>query len=53
MATLQFRHGTRAAGAQWGFGSRDELARAGVTLMCRSPDDLADTVRDPLTTPPV
>jgi phosphoglycolate phosphatase len=33
-------HGVRAVGALWGYGSRDELVRAGAHSLCESPGDL-------------
>ena len=35
------RHGMRAVGALWGYGSREELVEGGANLICGSPHDLA------------
>ena len=39
------RHEIPGVGALWGYGSEEELTAAGATVLCSSPDDLADTVR--------
>ena len=39
------RHAIPGVGALWGYGSEDELTAAGATVLCSSPDALADTVQ--------
>ncbi len=38
-------HGLRAVGALWGYGSRDELQRAGAHALCAAPRDLPALLR--------
>lgn len=40
------RHAIPGVGALWGYGCEDELTAAGATVLCSSPDDLADTVQN-------
>ncbi len=39
-------NGVRPVGALWGFGSRDELTRAGASVLCESPEALVKTLSD-------
>ena len=38
-------NGIFSVGAQWGFGSRDELVSAGADLLCKTPNMLVETMR--------